>query len=37
VERAVITATSMGARILGPAEVRAKLKLERRETPGAAA
>jgi uncharacterized protein (DUF849 family) len=37
VERAVMTATSMGARILGPAEVRAKLKLERREIPGAAA
>lgn len=30
VERAVSTAESMGARILGPAEVRAKLKLEKR-------
>jgi uncharacterized protein (DUF849 family) len=30
VERAVRTAESMGARIIGPAEVRAKLRLERR-------
>jgi uncharacterized protein (DUF849 family) len=30
VERAVRTAESMGARILGPAEVRAKLALEKR-------
>ncbi|WP_284944092.1 3-keto-5-aminohexanoate cleavage protein [Acidisoma cladoniae] len=34
VERAVTTATSMGARILGPEEVRAKLKLERRISEG---
>ena len=30
VERAVAVARGMGARVLGPAEVRAKLKLERR-------
>jgi uncharacterized protein (DUF849 family) len=30
VERAVRTAESMGARILSPADVRAKLRLERR-------
>jgi uncharacterized protein (DUF849 family) len=37
VERAVQVATGMGARILGPEEVRAKLKLEKRVSVGAAA
>jgi uncharacterized protein (DUF849 family) len=37
VERAVRTAESMGARILGPADVRGKLRLERRSPAGLAA
>jgi uncharacterized protein (DUF849 family) len=31
VERAATIVTAMGARVLGPAEVRAKLKLRRRD------